>query len=202
MRNESGFRARGTRAFANFLQYGSGGITGQDGNRRDPAAGRLHFFTADDLVWRPVAAFHQNVREQARNQFPWCKRVEDHYRINTFHRSQDFRSLALRPNWPSVALQLPHARVTVQAHNQEVAQGPRLFQEPNMSGVQHFETAVGENHSPTVAFLAGKPQNRLLKCEYSRVQRISVRRQARMSLLKSLVYHARWGSRLHGGARR
>jgi hypothetical protein len=68
--------------------------------------------------------------------------------------------------------------------------------------MQEIKAAIGENHSATVAFIAAKPQNRLLKSEYSRVQRISMRTQERMSLLKNLVYHARWGSGLNGDAPR
>jgi hypothetical protein len=97
---------------------------------------------------------------------------------------------------------LLHTRITVQAHNQQIAQFPGLFQDANMSRVQHFKAAIGEHYSPTVAFIRAKPQNRLLKSEYFRVQRISMRTQVRMSLLEDLVYHARWGCRLNAGAPR
>jgi hypothetical protein len=59
--------------------------------------------------------------------------------------------------------------------------------------VQDVEATVGEHHAAAVAFLAAKPQNRLVQCENCRtVQGISMQAQRRMrtTLPEPLVYHA------------
>jgi len=40
--------------------------------------------------------------------------------------------------------------------------------------MQQIEATVGEHHAATVAFVAAKPQNRLLQCE-DRIQKVSMR---------------------------
>jgi hypothetical protein len=200
MRNKSGFHARSACSFANFLQDGCGGITGQDGNRLNHAASRLHFCTADDLVQRPVVAFHQNVRKQTRNQFQRRRRVKDHHRINAFERGEDFRAFAFGDDGTPFTFQWPNARIAVQSDDQHVTQFPRLLEDSNMSRVQHFKAAVGKNDAAAVAFLAAKPQNRFLKSEYYRVQGISMRTPIRVGAPpENPVYHACWGSGLPAG---
>jgi len=67
-----------------------------------------------------------------------------------------------------------------------------------VAGVQQVEAAVGEDEAAAVAFLAGKPQNRLLKCE-DRIQRVSMRaRYGKGTPQESLVYHAREVRRARG----
>jgi hypothetical protein len=67
--------------------------------------------------------------------------------------------------------------------------------------MQQIETTVGEDDAASVAFLAAKPQNRLLKSQNPLVQRDSMnaRAETALALDESLVYHAPLGLRL--GAR-
>jgi len=44
-----------------------------------------------------------------------------------------------------------------------------------MAGMEQIKTAVGEDDAAAVAFLAAKPQNRFLKCQDCRLQRVSMR---------------------------
>jgi len=41
--------------------------------------------------------------------------------------------------------------------------------------MKQVKAAVGEDHAAAVAFLAAKPQNRFLKCQDCRIQRVSMR---------------------------
>src|SRR5260370_6105092 len=63
MRGRSGFRARGARPFAYFLQNGRCGIAGHDGDGEDAPPSSFHFFAAYDLVARPIAPPNQHIRE-------------------------------------------------------------------------------------------------------------------------------------------
>jgi hypothetical protein len=58
--------------------------------------------------------------------------------------------------------------------------------------MKQVKAAVGENDAAAVAFLPAKPQNRLLKCQDSRIQRISpgTKKETRVRQLETLVYHA------------
>ena len=44
-----------------------------------------------------------------------------------------------------------------------------------MPGMQKIEASIGEDDAAAVAFLAAKPQNRFLKCQDCRIQRVSMR---------------------------
>jgi len=202
MRNESGFRARGTRAFSDLSQNIRGRVTGHDWKGNNATASGFDLLPANDLVVRPITTLHQHVWKEPGDHFARRQSIEYDDRIHTFQRRKDFRAFGLGEDGAPLAFQLPYTCIAVESHDQRVTQFPSLLEAADMPRMQEIKAAIGENHSPTVAFLAAKPQNRLLKCEYSRIQRISVRTQARMSLLKSLVYHARWCSRLNGGARR
>jgi hypothetical protein len=202
MRNESGFRARGAHVFSDLSQDIRGRVTGHDWNGNNATAGGFDLLTANDLVVRPITTLHQDVGKEPGDQFARRQFVEYDDRIHTLQRRKDFRAFAFGEDGAPLALQLPYTCVAVESYDQRVTQFPSLLEAADVPRMKEIKAAIGENHSPTVAFLAAKPQNRLLKSECSRVQRISVRTQARMSLLKILVYHARWRSRLNGGAPR
>ena len=68
-----------------------------------------------------------------------------------------------------------------------------------MAGVQKIEAAVREDHPETVAFLAAKPQNRLLQSECRLMQRNPMRTEIRMSVLNNSVYHAQHDIRSQAG---
>src|SRR5260370_7984098 len=91
MRGRSGFRARGARslrlrlvveALAYFGENGRGGIAGDNGNGDDAAAGGFHFLAAHNLVAGPIAALHQNIREQAGDDFARRQIIENHHGVH------------------------------------------------------------------------------------------------------------------------
>src|SRR5229473_1598097 len=200
MRGRSGFRARGTRPFAYFLQNGRRGIAGHDGNGDDAPSGRFHFFAAHDAVAGPVATFNQHIREQTGDHFARRQIVEDHHGIHRFQGRENFRALAFRDNGASFAFQLPHAGVAVQPNDEHISQCARQFQAANVPGMKQVKAAVGEDDAAAVAFLAAKPQNRFLKCQDCLIQRVSIRAgQNRVISGNKLVYHAREVRRARAG---
>jgi hypothetical protein len=63
--------------------------------------------------------------------------------------------------------------------------------------MQQVKAAIGENHTPAVAFIAAKPHNRFLQCKDGRTQRDSLRGTTTVMMTFSLVvYHAREERRL------
>src|SRR5260370_25583135 len=192
MRGRSGIRARGARPFAYFLQNGRFGIAGHDGDGEGAPASSFHFFAAYHLVPRPIATLNQPIREQTGNHFAGRQVIEDHHGIHRFQSRENFRALAFRDNRAGFALQLTHAGVAVQPNNQHIAQGARQFQAANVPGMKQVKAAVGEDDAAAVAFPAAKPQNRLLKCQECRIQRISIQAVKHQSQLRQkLVYHPR-----------
>jgi hypothetical protein len=187
----SGFRARAARPFSNFLQDSGRRITRYDGDGDDSSTGGFHLFAAHDLVTGPIAAFHKNVRKQSRDDLTRRKIVKDNHRVHTLERREYFRALAFRDNRTAFAFQLPYAGVTIQPDDERVTQCARKLQAANVAGMQQVETAICENDA-AVAFLAAKPQNRLLKREDRRIQEVSIEAlsKSRTMRMKSLVYHA------------
>jgi hypothetical protein len=197
MRLWSGFRARGARPIANFLQHGAGGIAGDHGYGDDTTAGGFHFLTAHDLIARPIATFYEDVGEQARDEFARRQVIENHDSVHTFERSKNFGTLAFGDDGAAHALQLPHTGITVQPDDESVSQFARQLQAADVTGMEQVKATVGENDALSahtdrgVAFLAAKPQNRLLKREDCRVQQISMEaRKNQMTPIKKIVYHA------------
>src|SRR5713226_6820438 len=64
---------------------------------------RLRFLATNDLIAGPVAAFYEDIREQAGDQFARRQVVEDHHSVHGFQSSENFRALAFRDNWTSLA---------------------------------------------------------------------------------------------------
>src|SRR5439155_24531193 len=152
-------------AFAYFLENGRCRIARAHGNRDDAAASGFHFFAADDLVARPIAALYQNIGKQARNHFAGSQIIEDHHAVHGLQRRENFRALAFWKHGTAFPFQLAHTGVAIQSDNQGVPQFARQFEDANMARMEQIKAAVGENDSATVAFRAAKPQNRLLECE-------------------------------------
>ncbi len=175
MRGPSGFRpprrARTFRllllaeAFAYFPENGRGRIARDDGNRNNATASGFHFLAANDLVAGPIAALHQDIREQAGNHFAGSQIIEDDDGVHRLQSTENFRALAFRDNGTSFAFYLAHARVTVQPNDEDVSQCACHLQAADMAGMKQIKATVGENDAAAVAFLVAKPQNRFLKCK-------------------------------------
>src|SRR5260370_19451932 len=118
MRGRSGFRARGARpfrlrllteAFAYFPQNGRCRVAGHYGNGDDAPAGGFHFFAAHNLVAGPVATFHEDIREQARDHFARRQIIEDHHGIHRFQSRENFCAFAFGAEGPSRTFSLADA---------------------------------------------------------------------------------------------
>jgi hypothetical protein len=191
MRGGSGFRARGARPFANFLQNGRRGIAWHYGNGDDAAARCFHFLAAHDLVARPIIALYQNIWKQAGDDLARREIIENHYRVNGFQCRENLRAPALGDDWAAGALQLPDAGVAVQPDDEHIAQLASTLEAAYVTWVKQVKAAVGEDHAAAVAFPAAKLQNRFLNREYRRIQRISMQAQRRNKISpETLVYHA------------
>jgi hypothetical protein len=163
-----------------------------DGNGNDTASSGFYFFAAYDLIARPVAAFNQNVRKQSRDHLAWRELIENHHSIHTFEPGKDFGPLALRQYGASRSLQLAHAGIAVEAHDQYISKRARLLEAADVPGMQQIETAICEHNAAAIAFPWAKPQNRFVKSQYLRVQRNSMKSHAKiaLALVETLVYHA------------
>jgi hypothetical protein len=152
------------------------------------------------LVARPIAALYKHIRKQTRDNFAWGRLIENHHSINAFQRCKNFRSLAFRQDRASGAFQLADARITVEADDQRVTETARLLEAADVPGMQQIETAVGEDNSAAVAFLAPKPQNRFVESQNLRMQRNSMKAHAKIAsaLKERLVYHAQEAQRFRG----
>jgi len=164
MCGRSGFRPpRRARPFSNFSQDGGCGIAGRDRNGDDAAAGGFHFLATNDLIAGPIATFYENIGEKHGNQFARRWGIENHHGVYTLQRREDFRSLAFGDDRAAFAFQLADTGVAVERDDERIAEFARLLQAANVAGMQQVEAAIGENNAATVAILAAKPQNRLLK---------------------------------------
>ena len=77
-----------------------------------------------------------------------------------------------------------------------------MLQAADVAGVKQVEAAVGEHDAAAVAFLAAKPQNRLLQSEDG-IQKVSVRERLEQIVKpEAVVYHARVLRRAARGATR
>jgi alpha-beta hydrolase superfamily lysophospholipase len=180
MLERSGFRAGAARPFSNFLEKSSRRITRNDGNGDDATARGFHFFAAHDLIARPIAALYENVREQSRDDLTRREIIENHHGIHGLQRRKDFRALALCDYRTALTFQLPHTSVTIQADDERVAQLAGKLQAANVTRVQQIEATIRENDAAAVAFLAAKPQNRFLKREDRRIQKVSMEKQPKI----------------------
>jgi len=67
--------------------------------------------------------------------------------------------------------------------------------------MKQVKAAIRKNDAASVAFLAAKPQNRFVKRQDCRIQRISMRAGKQQSELREkLVYHAREVRRARAGS--
>ena len=190
MRGNSGFCARRRDAVADLSQYFCRGVAGHDGRGYDTPSRGLNFFAANDLVSCPIAAFHKNVWEQSGDGALWRKIVENHHAIDAFKRGQNFRALPFGNHRATLAFELFDAGIAVQTDDQRVTQAAGMFEAADVAGMQQVEAAVGEHDAATVAFVAAKPQNRLLQCEDG-IQKVSMRAQLQEIVKPELVvYHA------------
>jgi hypothetical protein len=126
------------------------------------AASCFHFLAPDNLIRRPIPAFHQNVRQQCRNYTLRRRFLEDDYCIHAFETRQNFRALFGRDHRPTGSLQPTHAPIAVQTHYQRVTLSPRLLEDVNVARMQQVEAAIRKHYLPAVAFPRAKSHNQFV----------------------------------------
>jgi hypothetical protein len=162
------------------------------GHGDDSPTRGFHFLAADDLISRQVAALHQNIRKELRDNFAGIEVLKNDHAIDAFQGRENLSAFAFGQHRAASAFELTHTRVAVQADDECIAQRAGLLKAADVAGMQKIEAAIGENDAATVAFIAAKPQNRFLQSKDRRGQGISM--QARMNgndvPVEELVYHA------------
>ena len=199
----SGIRARGGSALANFLKNLRGGVARHHGNGHNAATGGFDLFAANDLIAGPVSALYDDIGQKFGDDFARGEVVENNDGVDAFEGGEDFGALAFWEHRTAFAFEMTNAGVTVQADDKGIAQLAGLFQALNMAGMEEIEAAVGEDEALAVAFLAGKPHNRLLQSEDVWFQGISMQartERVHMMSVEQTVYHAREAARAREGA--
>jgi hypothetical protein len=162
MGERSGIRPRGAYSLADSIENGAGGVSGNHRNGDDAAAGGFYFFPANDLVAGPVAAFYQHVGQKFGDDFAGRGLMENDYGVDAFECGENLGAFVLGEYRAAGAFQLAYAGIAVQADDQGVTESAGLFEAANVARMKQIEAAVGEDDFAAVAFLAGKPHNRLL----------------------------------------
>ena len=135
------------------------GVAGDDGDGYNVAAGGFHFFTADDLIAGPVAAFDEDVWEQGGDDALGSEGVEDEHSVNALESGEDFGALEFGDEGSALTFQLADAGVAVDGDEESVTEGAGLLEGADVAGMEKVETAVGEDEFESVAFVASKSRN-------------------------------------------
>jgi hypothetical protein len=179
MRGRSGIRARRARTFTNLANNVGTRLAGKKRNHNNTASRSFYFPSPHDLVGGPIPPFDKNIRQKSGNQFVGSEIVENDDGIHTFKGGQNFSALVLGDCGAAFPLELVHCSVAVDANNKDIAERPTFLQALQVPEVKNVKAAICEDDAAAIAFLAAKPQNRFLKCQGFRMQRISKQAQKR-----------------------
>ena len=113
---------------------------------------------------RPVRAFHQHVRQNGSDQLARCVFIEECDRIHGGKRACKFRTVLLRDERPGRALHPLHTIIGIECQNQQIPEGPCLFEQPDMSRVEQIITAICENDSSACSFPLLAHLNQFFPC--------------------------------------
>src|SRR6185503_12387179 len=122
--------------------------------------------TTNDLVDRPVAAFHQNVGQQPRDQREWRFLIKDGHEVNGLQRGNNFGSFLFVEDWAALSLENSHRTVAVQSNDQHIAQGSSVGEVTHVARVKQIETAVCEDYGESVTTQSLALANQLLHGKY------------------------------------
>ena len=100
-----------------------------------------------NLIELIIAAFHQHVRQEFRDQTTWRNVVEDRHVIDIPQRGEYLRAFGLIEDRSIRTLQLAHCSITINRDEQRVAERSRLRQVTHVSDVQKIKNAVRKNES-------------------------------------------------------
>src|ERR1041385_1227533 len=135
---------RGTAA----LHEGGGGITRDERDGDDPAAGGLHQVGADDRLGGVVASLDEDLGPQGGDDREGGRGVEQHHPV---HRRQPGDhpgpGALVGDGAPGPLRQLPDRAVGVHRHEQVAPESAGLLEILDMAGVEQVEDAVGEDQA-------------------------------------------------------
>ena len=104
------------------MDHAGGRMAFDQGNEHQPAAGGFDLRAADDLVRAVIAPLDQDIGADRGDQLERRVFVEDRHGVDRLERAQDLGAGLGRVDRTARAFQAPHARVGVQADDQEIAQ--------------------------------------------------------------------------------
>jgi hypothetical protein len=162
---------RSLREGADFLEEGGGGVGIQDVDALDATAGGFDFFAANDLIIGPVATLDEDIGKKSTDDGTRSGFVEDEDSVDAFEAGEDLGALVLRDDGAAGSFEGANAAIAVDANNEEIAKGAGGFEAADVARVKEIEAAIGEDNLAAVAFLRGKPQNRLFQSEDVRIGR-------------------------------
>jgi len=113
-------------------------------NGNASAAGN-HYLALRDAFFGVVGAFGVYVRANQPDKFADIQRIKNGYGVHVLQGSQHFSALLLGNARTSLALELAHAGIRVDGHNQLPTKVLGRVKIANMAHVQQVKTSVGED---------------------------------------------------------
>ena len=98
-----------------------------------------------NLIKAVIAALHEYIGQESRDQTSWGDVIEYGHVINVSQRREYLGSLCFIENRTIRSLQLTHRAVAVYRHHERVAERARLSEIAHVSDVQKIKDAVGKN---------------------------------------------------------
>src|SRR5438105_4353651 len=111
------------------------------------SARRFDLFTADNLIEAPIAAFDEHIWQESSDHCLRRDIIKDRHIIHATERRYNFCPFLLIENWTRLALQFTHGTITVERHDQHVAEFARLLKVTHMARMQEIEAAISEDHN-------------------------------------------------------
>jgi hypothetical protein len=111
-----------------------------------------------------VRAFGVDIRFQGEQDLFYGRIFKNREIIDTIERRKNVRSLAFPKNRPSSALEAADRGIAVECHYKDIAPLFRLFQIPNMAGMDQVKTSVGQNDRPPIFSFKGNDSLQLGQC--------------------------------------
>jgi hypothetical protein len=105
------------------------------------------------LVEGPIGAFDQNIREHAGNQRARRWFVKNCHVVDGGKGGEDFGAILLCHQWTFRALVAPHAAITIDGDNEDIAEGAGIRETSHMAWMQQIEAAVCEDDATPAALL-------------------------------------------------
>src|SRR2546427_211426 len=118
------------------------GLAFQQRKRNHLATPAFDFGPTHNTIETPVCAFHKNVRVNLQDCLERHVLVKRAHEIDHFKTRQEFGSLFLTENGTAGTFDAHDGTVSIDGDDQDIAQGVRLPQKIDVSGVQEIEAAV------------------------------------------------------------